>query len=182
MGSAASVPDGAPAEQELQKISYMSSAESHSHSRKLYTHFEEAKSCGDFELAMRWNRPPNSESGPFHKKMAYLTATVPGDLRKNSEVFLRATIEKGETLPSGSAGWYLRMSDGMLVQAIEMADFLEKQEQVAQEGKAAALLEPNRPQRAFCGQGVYQGVAGKDPDRDRRIPLVSVVFAMDRDK
>lgn len=181
-GSKPAGPDGAPSEQELQKISYMSATESGVKGRRVYGHLEEAKTCGDLELALRWNRPPNVEGGAFFKKMTYLTATVPADLPKDSEVFIRAKIETGDTLSAGGMTWSLRMPDGTRVQAIEMGSFLEKQEQAAQEGKFVAIVKPNKPGRAFCAQGVYQGVAGKHPDEEKKIPLVSVLFAMDRDK
>jgi hypothetical protein len=181
LGNKAPVPDGAPDEQALQKISYMSAADAGVKGRKLYNHVEEAKTCGDFELAMRWNRPPNIESGPFHKKIVYLTGTIPADLRQGSEVFITAKIEKGETLPSGSAVWLLRMSDGTAVQAVETADFWEKEEQATQEGKFVAIVNPTTPGRAFCGQGVYQGLVGKEGDQ-KKVPVVSALFAMDRDK
>jgi len=182
-GPSGPVADGAPSEQELQKISYMASADSGPNGRKLYTHFEQAKTCGDFELAMRWNRPPNIESGPFHKKMIYLTASVPADLPRDSEVFITGTIEQGETLPSGAARWYVKMRDGARIQAIETADYYEKEEQESQEGgKATALVEPNRPRRIFCGNGVYEGLRGKDLEGDKKLPLVSMLFTMDRKK
>jgi len=182
-GQSGPVADGAPSEQELQKISYMASADSGPNGRKLYTHFEQAKTCGDFELAMRWNRPPNIESGPFHKKMIYLTASVPADLPRDSEVFITGTIEQGETLPSGAARWYVKMRDGARIQAIETADYYEKEEQESQEGgKATALVEPNRPRRIFCGNGVYEGLRGKDLEGDKKLPLVSMLFTMDRKK
>ncbi len=180
IGSQGPVVDEAPTEQDLTKIGYMSSADSGPSGRKLYTRFEEAKSCGDFELALRWNRPPGVEGGPFHQKLVYLKSTLPADLPKNTEVFLRATIEEGETLPSGSARWFLRMQDNTLIEAVEDAGFMEKQEQAAQESKQTALVEPNKPHRAFCAHGIYQGVAGKDPTKDEKIPLVSVLYAMDR--
>jgi hypothetical protein len=182
LGSKAAEPDGAPAEQELQRISYMSSANSGPNGRRLYSHFEEAKTCGDFELAMRWNRPPGSEGGPFHKKMVYLSANIPADLPKESEVFVVAKIERGQTLPSGSAGWSLRMNDGTVLQAVESAQYWEKEEQDSQQGKIVALVDPNKPGRAFCAHAVYQGLLGKDPDQDKKIPLISVLFAMDRRK
>src|SRR5690242_10539911 len=59
LGDAAVVDDGAPSEGQLQKISYMSSDNTGPNGRKLYHHLEEAKTCGDLELAIRWNRPPN---------------------------------------------------------------------------------------------------------------------------
>lgn len=180
VGHQAAEPDGAPSEQELQKISYMSSADSGPKGRRLFDHVEEAKTCGDFELAMRWNRPPNVEGGMFHKKIAYLAGGIPADLPKDSEVFVTAKIEKGQTLTEGGVAWYLRMPDGTLLQAIEMAGFLEKQDQAAQERKPVALVKPYTPGRIFCGQGVYQGAVGKDPGADRRIPLISVLYAMDR--
>jgi hypothetical protein len=185
LGSKAPVPDGAPDQTELEKISYMSSANSGVKGRKLYSHYEEAKTCGDFELALRWNRPPNVEGGPFRKKMIYLTTGIPADLPKDSEVFITATIEKGETMPSGSAGWSLKMPDGSLVQAIETSNFWEKEEQAAQSaqpGGTVAIVKPEKPGRALCVQGVYEGAAGKAADQDKKIPLVSVMFAMDRDK
>jgi len=182
LGHEAPVPDEAPTSQELKKIAYMSSADSGPNGRKAYTQPEEAKTCGDYELAMRWNRPPGVEGGPFQQKMVYLRSTLPADLPKNSEVFIRATIEEGEILPSGSARWYLRMQDGTLVEAVEGAGFREKQEQAAQDSKQSALVSPEKPHRAFCAHGIYQGVAGKDPAKDAKIPLVSVLFAMDRKK
>jgi hypothetical protein len=182
LGNKAPEPDGAPAEQELQKISYMSSSGPQTKGRKLYSHYEEAKTCGDFELALRWNRPPNVAGGVFNKKIVYLTSGIPDDLPKDSEVFITGTIEQGKSLGSGTLGWQLRMRDGTVAQAIEMQNFLEKQEQAAQDGKWVALERPNKPGRAFCGQGVYQGVMGKDPDHpEKPIPLVSILFAMDRD-
>jgi hypothetical protein len=174
--------DGAPSEQELQKISYMSSSDSQSQDRKLYGHYEEAKTCGDFELAMRWNRPPNVAGGVFHKKIVYLTSGMPADLPKDSEVFITGTIQKGTNLGSGALGWHLRMTDGTVVQAVEMQNFLAKQEQAAQDGKSVALQKPNKPGRTLCAQGVYQGSVGKDPDHPQQsIPLISILFAMDRD-
>ena len=182
LGTKAPASDGAPAEQELQKISYMSSSDSPAKSRRLYSHYEEARTCGDFELAMRWNRPPNVAGGVFNKKIVYLTSGVPSDLAKDSEVFIIGTIEQGKSLGSGTQGWLLRMRDGTVVQAIEMQNFLEKEEQAAQDGKPVALEKPNKPGRVFCGQGVYQGTMGKDPDHpEKPIPLVSVLFAMDRE-
>jgi hypothetical protein len=176
-------PDEAPTAKELQKIAYMSSTDSGPGGRKTYTRFEEAKTCADFELAMRWNRPPGVEGGPFHQKMVYLESTLPADLAKNTEVFLRGTIQEGEILPSGSARWYIRMKDGTLVEAIEDAGYMDKQAQAAQENsKQTALVSPERPHRALCAHGVYQGVAGKDPAKDDKIPLVSVLYAMDRKK
>jgi hypothetical protein len=182
MGTAAPVADGAPAEQDLRKIGYMSAADSGPKGRKLYSHLEEAKTCGDAELALRWNRPPNIETGPFKKKMVYLTSGVPTDLPKDSEVFLTGKIEQWDPLSSGGARWHLRMRDGTVVQAIETAAFWEKQEQDSQDGKRAAFVKPNKPGRRFCGQAVYQGLAGKDPAQSTPIPLFSVLYAMDRDK
>jgi len=182
LGQSGPVADGAPSEQELQRISYMAAADSGPNGRKLYTHFEQAKTCGDFELAMRWNRPPNVESGPFHKKMIYLTASVPADLPRDSEVFITGTIEQGETLPSGAARWYVKMRDGARVQAIETADYYEKEQESQEDGKATALVEPNRPRRIFCGNGVYEGLRGKDLEGDKKLPLISMLFTMDRKK
>src|SRR5882757_2541954 len=88
MGNEASIADGAPPEQQLQQISYMSAADSGPKGRKVYDRLEEARTCADFELAMRWNRPPNVEGGPFHKKLVYLTTQLPQDLPKETEVFI----------------------------------------------------------------------------------------------
>jgi len=175
-------PDGAPTEQELKKISYMSTAESGPNGRKLYEHLEQAKRCGDYELALRWNRPPNVEGGVFHKKLVYLTQGVPADLPKESEVFLKGRIERTDSMTAGGFVWYVTLADGTRVQAVEMANFLEKQDQLAQDGKYVALVKPNKPGRAFCGQGVYQGVAGKSPDSETKIPQFSMLFVMDRDR
>src|SRR5262249_4724723 len=55
-GSQTPADDGAPSEKELKKISYMSTANAGPKGRKVYDRVQEAKSCHDFELAMRWNR------------------------------------------------------------------------------------------------------------------------------
>ena len=176
-------PDEAPTAKQLQKIAYLSSDNSGPGGRKVYTHFEQARTCGDFELAMRWNRPPGVEGGPFHQKMVYLDATLPADLAKNTEVFIHGTIDEGEILPSGSARWYIRMKDGTPVEAIEGSGYMEKQAQAAQENtRQTALVNPETPHRAICVHGIYQGVTGKDPKKDAQIPLVSVLYAMDRKK
>jgi hypothetical protein len=182
LGTQAPVDDGAPSEQELGKISYMSTADSGAKGRKVYNHLEEAKTCHDFELAMRWNRPPNVEGGPFHRKMMYLSTSIPPDLPKQSEVFITARIDRGAMQPSGSAAWLLRMRDGSLVQAVEAANFWEKQQQDSQQGKIVALVNPTKPGRAFCGQGVYQGLLGKDSGQNANIPLFAMIFIMDRAK
>jgi hypothetical protein len=173
--------DGAPDEAQLQKISYMSADNTGPKGRKLYTHLEQARSCADLELAMRWNRPPNLEGGPFHKKLHYVTQQFPPDLPKETEVFVTARIERGQMLPGGGAGWLLHMQDGPLIQAVESTNFWEKQEQESQAGQPAAVVQPTRPGRTFCGHGVYQGQLGKDPERNAQIPLVSMLFSMDRD-
>jgi hypothetical protein len=181
-GSEAAVADGAPAEEQLQKINYMSSSDSGLKGRKVYDHLQEARTCSDFELAMRWNRPPNVEGGPFHEKLVYLTTQFPKELPKDTEVFITAQIERGQALPSGGAGWLLRMKDGSTLQAVESPDFWEKQEQDSQQGKVVALDRPTKPGRAFCGHGVYQGPVGKNREQNGGTPLISMLFSMDRDK
>jgi hypothetical protein len=176
-------PAEVPSDSLLQKIGYMTSANSGPQGRKVYDHLEQARSCAHLETAMRWNRPPNVAGGLFNKQMVYLTNTVPADLPKESEVFIVATIEKGDPLVAGGEVWLLKMKDGSLVQAAEMADHLEKQEQDTQGAKLPALDKPNKPGRAFCGQAVYQGLNGKDPMQDdKKIPLFAVLYAVDRDK
>lgn len=182
IGNRGPVDDGAPGEQELHRIQYMSSADSGPKGRKVYNALEQAKSCEDLELALRWNRPPNIEGGPFHKKLVYVTDAIPPELPKQAEVFIKGRIDRAAMLPTGSAGWLLRMSDGSSVQAVEAANFWEKQQQDSQEGKAVALVKPTKPGRAFCGQGVYQGLAASDPAKNTHIPLVAMLFSMDRDK
>jgi hypothetical protein len=183
MGNKPTEPAETPTDTALRKISYMTSANTGPQGRKQYDHLEEAKSCGDLELAMRWNRPPNVAGGPFSKKMIYLTDSIPADLPKDSEVFIVASIEKGDPLVAGGEAWILKMKDGSLVQAAEMSNFIEKQEQDTQGGKLVTLDKPNKPGRAFCGRAAYQGLNGKDPVQDgKKIPLFSMLYAMDRDK
>jgi hypothetical protein len=183
MGNEPTEPAETPTDTALQKISYMTSANTGPQGRKQYDHLEQAKSCGDLELAMRWNRPPNVAGGPFSKKMIYLTDSIPADLPKDSEVFIVASIEKGDPLVAGGEAWILKMKDGSLAQAAEMSNFIEKQEQDTQGGKLVTLDKPNKPGRAFCGRAAYQGLNGKDPVQDgKKIPLFSMLYAMDRDK
>lgn len=168
-----------PSPEELQRIQYMSQAVGPD-GRKFFDHLEQARSCRDLELAMRWNFPPDVQGGPFNKKMIYLAAQFPADLPKQSEVFLSGRIERGQSLPSGAWGWTIEMSDGSEVQAIEPAEYWEKQEQEQQNGGSAAIVKPNAPRRKLCGYGIYQGPIGKSLKGDRNVPLISVLFAIDR--
>ena len=179
LGHEGAVADGAPTEQDLQRIHYMSSAEVKG--RRVYDHLEQAKTCADLELAMRWNRPPNVAGGAFHQKMVYLGQDLPPDLHKNTEVFFTGKVERFDPLPDGGAGWHVRMPDGAVVQAVEAASFWQKQEQ-AEDTKPAALVRPNQPGRVICGQGVYEGREGKDPGQQEPVPVIAVLFAMDRDR
>jgi hypothetical protein len=177
-------PPEVPSDAELQKISYMTAENSGPKGRKSYTHLWEAKTCSDLETAMRWNRPPNVVGGSFSKMMVYLTDTVPADLPEDSEVFIRGSIEKGDQLVAGGWAWILKMKDGSLVQAAEMQDFITKQDQeTVGNSKALTLDKPSKPGRAFCGQAAFQGVKGKDPNQeDKKIPLFSMLYAIDREK
>jgi hypothetical protein len=177
-------PPEVPSDAELKKISYMTTQDSGPQGRKLYVHLWEARTCSDFETAMRWNRPPNVVGGSFGKQMVYLPDTVPADLKDSSEVVIRGTIEKGDQLVAGGWVWILKMKDGSRVQAAEMQDFITKQDQeTAGNSKAMTLDKPNKAGRVFCGQGVFQGVKGKDPDQeDKKIPLLSMLYAIDREK
>jgi hypothetical protein len=172
-----------PTPEELERIGYMSQAVGPD-GRKVFDHLERAKSCRDLELAMRWNRPPDIRGGPFNEKMIYLSTKIPADLPKQSEVFVTGTIERGESLPSGAWGWSLKMSDGSEVQAIEPAEYWQKQEQQqdpqTQKEGSAAIVKPNQPGRKLCGNGIYQGMIGKSLKGDQSAPLVEVLFAIDR--
>lgn len=171
-----------PSPEELQRIQYMSQATDPG-GGKVFDHLEQAKSCHDLELAMRWNRPPDIAGGPFNQKLRYLSTQIPTDLPKQAEVFFSGTIERGESLPSGAWGWSLKMPDGSQVQAIEPAEYWQKQEQVQQDpGSAAAIVKPNTPGRKLCARGIYQGLIGKSPTGDGNVPLVSVLFSLDRRK
>ena len=179
------VSDGAPSEQELKPIAYLPSSNAGPGGRKLFDRLDRAKNCKDFELAMRWNRPPNVEGGVFHKKMVYLTDSLPADLPKDSEVVLSGKIERGDVLPSGSARWYLRMKGGTLVQAVETSNYWQKQmaaDQDAHPGEQVGIMRPETAGRQVCAHGLYQGMNGKDPQGDGKVPLVSVLFAIDRNK
>jgi hypothetical protein len=177
-------PPEVPSDAQLKKISYMTAENSGPQGRKSYTHLWEARTCADFETAMRWNRPPNVPGGSFGKQMVYLTDTVPADLPSQSEVFIRGTIEKGDQLVAGGWLWILKMKDGSRVQAAEMQDFITKQDQeTAGNSRAMTLDKPSKPGRVLCGQAVFQGMKGKDPSQeDRKIPQFSLLYAIDRDK
>jgi len=169
-----------PSAHELSRIGYLPT-ESDPNGRKIYNQLAKARSCGDFELAMRWNRPPNIAGGPFGKKMAYLGTASPADLPKDSEVFLTGTIVRGASLAEGDQGWYLRMKDGTVVEVVERADYLQKQEQDTQGDRLGALNQPDKPGRVLCGHGYYLGALGADPEKgDKKIPLYSMLFALDR--
>jgi hypothetical protein len=168
-----------PSPRQLKQIAYMSQTAGPD-KRRIFDHFEQAKSCHDFEIAMRWNRPPNVRGGPFDQKLVYITARVPADLPKNSEVFVSGVIEAGRALSSGGSVWALKLKDGGQVQAVETAGYAAKQEEAQQNGGGATMIHPYTRGRALCAYGVYQGITGLALDQHGRVPLVSVLFAMDR--
>jgi len=174
-----------PTDEQLRKIAYLPTSVG-ADGRKVYGPLDQAKTCADLEVAMRWNRPPDIEGGPFHQKVTYLGAGVPAGLPDNSEVFISsAIIVEGDTLSSGAQRWIVRMQDHTLLQAIEPTGLWQKQEQAQQDAPKAAttaVVNPDAPGREFCAHGVYQGMKGKSPDagEGKNIPLVSILFAMDR--
>ena len=129
---------------------------------------------------MRWNRPPDVPGGPFNEKMIYLSSGIPASLPKPSEVFIVGVIEHGQLLPSGAWGWSLKMADGSEAQAIEAAEYWQKQEQEQQEGGSANSSKPYARGRKLCAQGIFQGVTGRSLNGTAPVPLVSVVFSLDR--
>lgn len=168
-----------PSARDLERIGYMSKSAGPD-GRPIFDQLGQARSCRDLELAMRWNRPPDVKGGPFNEKMVYLTSDIPADLPKQSEVFIVGTIEHGQLLPSGAWGWSLRMMGGSEVQAIEAAEYWQKQEQELQEGGRAASAKPYARGRKLCAHGIYQGATGRSLSGTGQVPLVSVLFSIDR--
>lgn len=169
-----------PTARQLKIIAYMSRAPG-ADGRPIYDHLEQAKSCRDLEIAMRWDRPPDIKAGPFNEKMTYVSAGIPDGLKKDAEVFLTGVIKAGQTMASGGSVWSLRLKDGSEVQAVEAPQYTAKQEEQQQSGGHATMLHPYTPGRLLCAYGVYQGRIGMalDPKKGH-VPLVSILFAMDR--
>jgi len=168
-----------PSARQLKRIDYMSQSRAPG-GRPTFDKLAQARSCHDLELAMRWNRPPDVKGGAFNEKMNYLDSGIPANLPAKSEVFIVGTIEHGQSLTSGGWGWTLKMKDGSEVQAIEPAEYWQKQEQTQQEGGAAAIVKPYAPGRKLCGHGIYQGEIGRARNGTGNAPLVSVLFSIDR--
>lgn len=169
-----------PSARQLKAIAYMSQAPGPD-GRRVYDRLEQAKSCHDLEIAMRWNRPPDIKAGPFDEKMTYVSSAIPPGLSRNAEVFVTGVIKAGQTLPSGGSVWSLKLKDGSEVQAVEAPQYTEKQEEAQQSGGHATMMHPYTPGRLLCAYGVYQGTIGMalDPKKGH-VPLVSILFAMDR--
>lgn len=168
-----------PTARELEAIRYMSQATGPD-GQKIYDHPAQARSCHDLEIAMHWNRPPDVRRGPFNQKMTYISSGVPAGLGKNSEVFVTGVIEAGRSMPDGGSVWSLRLKGGGEVQAIESAEYTDKQEEAQQGGGHATMMHPYTPGRLLCAYGVYQGDIGMALNQHGHVPLVSVLFAMDR--
>jgi hypothetical protein len=168
-----------PSPQQLKSIRYMSQAPGPD-GRKIFDHLEQARSCRDLEVAMRWDRPPDVRGGPFNKKMVYVSSQVPANLPKDSEVFVSGVIQQGRPLPSGGSVWSLKLKDGSELQAVETAQYSDKQEEAQQGGGKATMIHPYTPRRMLCAYGVYQGDIGLALNGHGHVPLVSVLFAMDR--
>lgn len=168
-----------PSPQQLKAIRYMSQAPG-PEGRKVFNHLEQARSCRDLEVAMRWDRPPDVKGGPFDEKMVYVSSGVPASLPKNREVFVSGVIRRGRPLPDGGSVWSLKLKDGSEVQAVETPQYTEKQEEAQQGGGKATMLHPYTPGRMLCAYGVYQGNIGLALSGHGHVPLISVLFAMDR--
>ena len=170
-----------PTARQLKAISYMSQSQpAGPDGRRLYDRLEQAKSCHDLEIAMRWNRPPDIKSGPFDQKMVYVSSSMPANLAKNAEVFITGVIKAGQTLPSGGSVWSLKLKNGSEVQAVESPEYMEKQDEAQQAGGHATMLHPYTPGRLLCAYAVYQGPIGAALNQHGHVPLLSVLFAMDR--
>jgi len=168
-----------PTPRQLKQIRYMSQALG-PNGRRVFDHLEQARSCHDLEIAMRWNRPPDVRGGPFNEKMVYVSSGIPANLPKDSEVFLTGVIKAGGSSPSGTSAWSLTLKDGSEIQAVESAEYVQKQEEAQQGGGKATMVRPYMPGRLLCVYGVYQGNIGLALDRHGRVPLISVLFAIDR--
>ena len=168
-----------PTPRELKSIRYMSQAPGPD-GRRVYDHLGKARSCHDLEIAMRWDRPPDVRGGPFDDRMVYVTARMPAGLAKNSEVFVTGVIEQGQSLPSGGSVWAVRLRNGSEVQAVETAQYAEKQEEAQQGGGNTTMVHPYTRGRMLCAYGFYQGNTGLGLNGHGHVPLVSVLFAMDR--
>jgi hypothetical protein len=172
-----------PTPRQLKTIAYMSQAKGGPDGRLIYDHLEQAKSCHDLEIAMRWNRPPDIKAGPFDEKMTYISSGVPADQSKTSEVFLTGKIRAGQSMPSGGSVWSLTLPDGSELQAIESPEYSEKQEEAQQQaGAPQTMSHPYTPGRLLCVYGVYQGDIGMALGKPQHVPLVSVLFGMDRSR
>ncbi len=172
-----------PTARQLKTIAYMSQAKGGANGRLIYDHLEQAKSCHDFEIAMRWNRPPDIKAGPFDEKMTYVSSSVSASLSKNSEVFVTGRIRAGQSMSSGGSVWSLALPDGSEIQAIETPEYTEKQEEAQQQpGAPATMFHPYTAGRLLCVYGVYQGDIGMALGKPQHVPLVSVLFAMDRSR
>lgn len=170
-----------PTTKQLKAIGYMSMSQAAGpNGRKFYDHLEQAKSCHDLEIAMRWNRPPDVRGGPFNQKMTYVSSAVPASQPRNSEVFVTGVIEAGRALPGGGSIWSLKLKDGSEIQAVESAEYADKQEEAQQGGGHATMIHPFTPKRLLCAYGVYQGNIGLALDGHGHVPLVSILLAMDR--
>ena len=99
-----------PTARQLKAIGYMSmSPKPGPDGRRVYDQLDQAKSCHDLEIAMRWNRPPDIEAGPFNEKMVYVSSGMPPGLSKRAEVFVTGVIRAGQTMPSGGSVWSLKL-------------------------------------------------------------------------
>ena len=172
-----------PTARELDSIAYMSrSPTAGPDGRHVYDHLEQAKTCHDLEIAMRWNRPPDVKGGPFNDKMTYVASSLPATLSKHTEVFVTGVIKAGQSMSTGGSVWSLRLQDGSEVQAVEAPEYTEKQEEAQQAGGHATMMHPYTPGRLLCAYGVYQGNIGMALDQNGHVALLSVLLAMDRRK
>lgn len=168
-----------PSPRELKSIRYMSQTTGPD-GRPVYNHLEQARSCRDMEVAMRWDRPPDVRGGPFNDEMVYVSAGIPANLPKDSEVFVSGVVQAGQSLPAGGSVWALKLRNGSEVQAVESAQYTEKQEEAQQGGGKATMVHPYTRGRMLCAYGVYQGNIGLALGGHGHVPLISVLFAMDR--
>lgn len=178
LGGKSQAPD-LPSQRALKAIHYMTRGPG-PNGRPLFDHLSQARTCHDLQIAMRWDRPPNVKGGPFDDEMVYPGAAIPADLAKDSEVFITGTVKQGEPLASGGSVWALRLKGGGELQAVEPAQYSDKQEEAQQAGGHPTMVHPFTPGRMLCGYGVYQGDIGMALNGHGHVPLLSMFFAMDR--
>lgn len=168
--------NSAPSENDLSPISYM-----HRDRSNQFDRLNEAKSCNDMQLAVRWNhlahRDPNENRPQWHQSIAKFGS---GDdlvaVSANQTVFFSGTITQFAENKEVGGIWDFETADGNVLRGVMLKDFVNDVLTEDQRNpKHPYFIKPIMKGRALCG------IATRMSDSVGGPHMFGINIAIDRD-